>query len=357
MNNWKIGIIFIMVLAILLMNQDSNALVKEFCPVRYISVKENDKEIDEFVDVASDGYMSELLEIMRNNPDIVKTAGGEALRRAASNEHVEIVRELLKAGVDINDPGLTSVLHAALSGGNEIIVREILAAGAQVNVRDLNGWTPLHYAAMGWVLHTDLAKLLLQAGADPNVLDHYCAPPIPEVWIDDIKDELIKAGAIFDLMSNQSETASQSTDRKEINTAIDNGKEAMVDIVQQKNRLNYKLIMASCLGNAELVKKLIKEGANVKFKDKTGTTALMMAALKKHTEVVKELIQAGADVNARDYEGDTPLHAALYMMSGRSHIARELIKASADVNMFNDRGCSPFHLVALRGCNYIELTK
>ncbi|XP_012271761.1 tonsoku-like protein [Orussus abietinus] len=59
-----------------------------------------------------------------------------------------------------------SQLHVACIQGNMKTVERLLAAGHPTNTRDYCGWTPLHEA----VNHgfTEVAKLLLQAGADVN---------------------------------------------------------------------------------------------------------------------------------------------------------------------------------------------
>ena len=56
------------------------------------------------------------------------------------------------------------------------------------------------------------------------------------------------------------------------------------------------LMMAAARGYTEIVKELIKAGADVDFEWNNGVTSLMLAATNGHIEVVKELIKAGADV-------------------------------------------------------------
>ncbi len=47
---------------------------------------------------------------------------------------------------------------------------------------------------------------------------------------------------------------------------------------------------ASYIGNLELIKTLISQGADVNIKDKYGSTALMVALLQKQSEVAIHLI-------------------------------------------------------------------
>ncbi len=83
-------------------------------------------------------------------------------------------------------------------------------------------------------------------------------------------------------------------------------------------------------GNRDVVKLLIKLGADVNLKDKHGETALMVASYYGHKEIVQMLIKVGADVNARSNHGDTALiYASRY---GYKDIAELLINMGVDIN-------------------------
>ena len=61
-------------------------------------------------------------------------------------------------------------LHYAVQDGDIEKVRELVASGSDPNQFDWPlSWTPLHYAAKGE--YTEIAKLLLDAGADANARD------------------------------------------------------------------------------------------------------------------------------------------------------------------------------------------
>lgn len=63
------------------------------------------------------------------------------------------------------------------------------------------------------------------------------------------------------------------------------------------------LFLAAASGNAEAVRYLIHEGADVNSFEKFGQTALTEAAFYGDIAVVKELLRAGAEVNAVGQEG------------------------------------------------------
>ena len=86
----------------------------------------------------------------------------------------------------------------------------------------------------------------------------------------------------------------------------------------------------------ELVRALIKAGANVKLKNQFGTSALTEAAIIGSAPVIDALLKAGADPNTRNPEGETPLMAVA--RSGNVEAARRLLEARADVNAREDLG-------------------
>jgi ankyrin repeat protein len=94
------------------------------------------------------------------------------------------------------------------------------------------------------------------------------------------------------------------------------------NIDNQNENGDTALIRASSRGHTEVVKFLIKEGADVNTKDIFGNTALTLASLGGYIEVVKLLLEAGADVNAKDKLGYTAL--TLARINGRTEIIKLL---------------------------------
>jgi ankyrin repeat protein len=84
--------------------------------------------------------------------------------------HPEAVNLLLKAGAEVNAAARNSLkvapLHAACASAQIESARMLLQAGADPNVRQQQDFTPVHSAAAG---HVQLVRLLLEHGADPNL--------------------------------------------------------------------------------------------------------------------------------------------------------------------------------------------
>ena len=60
------------------------------------------------------------------------------------------------------------------------------------------------------------------------------------------------------------------------------------------------LIAAARAGDADRVRSLLEQDADVHARDATGATALVAAAYGNHLDAARALIEAGADVNAKD---------------------------------------------------------
>jgi hypothetical protein len=142
---------------------------------------------------------------------------------------------------------LDEELLDAARNGDTARVRELLRKGANANAKDRGGWTPLHWAAF-WG-HVDVAKLLLEHGADVNA------------------------------------------------------KESVYDATP--------LHVAAATGHADVARLLLEHGAdvNAKYGD-SDLTPLHVAALYGHADVARLLLERGADPSIRDKHGRTPLDIA-----------------------------------------------
>jgi ankyrin repeat protein len=90
----------------------------------------------------------------------------ETIRLARDNGHDEVVDFLVRMSTE-KAPGEESSLAKAIKDGKLAVVVELLKRGADVNALDSSGDTPLYIAAGKG--NPELVKLLLDAGADPNV--------------------------------------------------------------------------------------------------------------------------------------------------------------------------------------------
>jgi ankyrin repeat protein len=121
------------------------------------------------------GHIESLKELIRSGADINirNKDGATILMLAARNGSIECLNELIRLGIDINlqdNKGYIALMEACYSQ-NLKCVEEILKLGVDINYKANDGTTPLMHAIgynrSGWARNPEIARLLLDAGADP----------------------------------------------------------------------------------------------------------------------------------------------------------------------------------------------
>ena len=116
------------------------------------------------------------------------------------------------------------------------------------------------------------------------------------------------------------------------------------------------LMEAAAFGHDQVVRELIRAGADVNRKKYIKRTALHWASSCGHSIVVTTLAEAGANLNEQDVDGMTPLMDAAYW--GHANVVVELIRAGADVSVVSSHlwsvaaGSTALHFAARK--NRIE---
>jgi ankyrin repeat protein len=120
---------------------------------------------------AKDGDTDEVAALLSMDNRLTRTHdedGWTPLHLAAHYGHADTVALLLhnNAPVDIRSTNqmTNTPLHAALAGRRGDVARVLIDAGADVNARQHGGWVPLHSAAANG--DRDIVDLLIARGAD-----------------------------------------------------------------------------------------------------------------------------------------------------------------------------------------------
>ena len=238
-----------------------------------------------------------------------------SLMSAARKNHIEVVQYLFNCGADIkfsNNTGLTALHVASQDGATEVVMfllkhgvpRDVIAAGEQNS-------TPLYYASL-WG-HTDLASILLEAGADPNCS---CVDGWTPILAAADKNHLGLARVLL---------------------------EHRADLNHLSKAGSSTVLRASLHGYLEMARILVDAGANPDLPDKEGNRPLTYAASRGHLSVVEFLISKGVDINYRNELGESALLVACYW--GQSETAKALLSHGADINISDRRKDTPLNIV------------
>ena len=317
-----------------------------------------------------------------------KSAGQTALMWAVASRHPEVVKTLLEVGADprsrtnvttelvykgfryITSPpahsdgiienakrgGFTPLLFAAQQGDRQS-AELLLAAGVDVNDQDASGASVLVVAAHSG--HSELARMLVERGADPNAAGAGYTPLHAAVLRGDapLVKALLAKGANPD-------------------TPLEAGTPV------RKYGVDYALSaawigatpywLAAKFAEPEIMRALADAKANTRLPIKDGTTPLMAALMGaqgqgdrrdrfqtevqmaaaapgQETETVAAAtaaLELGADVNATSSTGDTALHTAA--TRGLLPVIKLLANAGAALDVKNKRGQTPLAAAASR---------
>ena len=262
------------------------------------------------------------------------------------------------------DPAAANArLFEALKAQDPETALYALGEGAAASAREIDGTTPLHYAA-----HIGDARLiaaLLKAKADPNARNEFGSLPLAEAATTGNAEAirlLLKAGAEVEAANPEGQTALMLAARA--------GKvDAARLLIKAGAKVNARerwadqtaLMWASAQGQPEMIRLLVQAGADVNARGATrewarrvtseprpkgmnrgGFTPLLYTAREGCIECARELLKGGADINRADPDQTTPLVLAL--MNLHFDYAAFLIKAGADVNRWDLYGQSPLYV-------------
>jgi ankyrin repeat protein len=209
--------------------------------------------------------------------------GWTPLMLAVEEGLLTTVQALLSTpGIDINAQKFdgATALYVAIANGKEDVAKALIDKGADVNLADNTGWTPLMFAAEKGYL-TITQALLSAPGIDINAQKSNGATALYVAIAngqDDVVKALIDKGADVNIANNDGWTPLMLAIQEGLLTITQALLSAPgIDINAQKSDGATALFVAAANGNYDVVKALIKQGADVDITDNHGQTPMMVA--------------------------------------------------------------------------------
>jgi ankyrin repeat protein len=306
--------------------------------------------------------------------DALLKAGADPNRKARASELTS-----RSTRTDYPSGGFTA-LHWAVRNGDEAIVRRLVEGGADLNITNADGSTPMMLAIVND--RFDLAAKLVELGADANDGSLYWVMEMRDATTDwrardgsrlrpdhpneltalDLARILLEAGADPDKpVQIQMHNASMCCDTRANATPFYRAAVA-ADVESLKLMLKYD-------PDLEWTPPAI-DGGPRQFNNNIGKTPLMVAmnggkgvgmaggpgdiregmappfrevSNRNPVDAVKLLLEAGANPNAKTPDGDTALHLAAF--AGKLDIVRALVEGGADMNVKDAAGKTALQVV------------
>jgi ankyrin repeat protein len=220
--------------------------------------------------------------------------------------------ELVNASTDIHprmrpsDTLTMRLLHLAIAEGKADVLRLLIERGADLNARNADGRTPLHDCFE--LNHDDFAKILMDAGAVPDV----CAAAAYGMY-----DQLEQI-----LRNDPAQANDLSTGNSPLGWAAYGHQPRSAEILFQHGAVvdrapfdSHAWKPAAMVASTEVARILLAHGADPNWRDDEGNTALHRVITSRivvdPANFVQVLLEHDADPGARNREARTPLEEAL----------------------------------------------
>jgi ankyrin repeat protein len=276
---------------------------------------------------------------------------------ALSAPEIDLLRAWIDQGADFRmeiiqqeapprpvDPQLAALISAVRTGTASDVERLLKANPGIVNAQDQAGNTPLHHAAGFGSPAT--VRLLLEKGADVNARNKRASTPLHWAIPNEAKVRmLVERGANIDKPQADGRTplynaASAANANSILKLLLDRGADPNLATANGQT----PLMAAAGRGDAEAMRILILNKADVNAKNGAGATSLMAAAASRNPGAVQMLLERGADPNALTKRNESALANAA--TAGVEESVRLLLDRGVKVNVPDDRGYSPLMYAA-----------
>lgn len=288
-----------------------------------------------------------------------------SLHIAVKENALNLVRLLISKGVNLESIGIMydRPLHIASQFGTIPMIELLLHHGADIAARDKYSYTPLHRALTGrpteqQELILSIVTILIDAKADTEARDFLGTTALHFAIYENLQTV---ARYLLERGANVEE--SDYTGNTLLLAAVKNKREWAIKLLLEKKAQGHMALnFAVSQGQEPIIQTLLDHGAmtrtTVDEQNSHEDTVLHCAVRAANTAVIEMLLKAGADIYGRDRSGDTALHRAI--LEGREpheRIVRLLLDFdAAQMNSVNPDGDTVLHLaVVLRRRSMIPI--
>ncbi|XP_064597658.1 putative ankyrin repeat protein RF_0381 [Liolophura sinensis] len=239
----------------------------------------------------------------------------ESFFEAIEENDSSTISRYISDGIDLNGrrgyrTEYGTPLTVAVGAQNFNTVVSFIAQGAKVNQPGtVWGAMPLHVAAKQGNLN--IVKLLIDAGADVNMLDRSKSSPLTVACGKgnlDVAKYLLCRGACVNHQAGYEVVPLEA--RKLLGTEDDLTEQQREDILDPFKG-NTPLTKATWSGNIDLVRELLQNGSDVMAETYAGNTALHVAAREGHVDILRLLIGCYETLDVKNAKGEIPLFMAV----------------------------------------------
>lgn len=239
-------------------------------------------------------------------------------------------------------PDGTTVIQAALLMKNDPFAMQVVSRGVDVNQRDSKGWQLIHTAALSG--NPDLIKMVLSKGGNANALT--TPPPVEQqkgvfyaamliqncpAW----GAQQVQVAALGSVSPKPVKTDAADVKRRPL--------EGFEHLLPPPGTTTPPLLLAAQSGSVEAMKVLIEAGADPKAKAADGLTLALAAARGGNLEALKFALELDPDIHALAQEGRSIMHMVVENRNSTEHEAMitYLADKGAALNVRDERLVSP----------------
>ena len=255
------------------------------------------------------------------------------LHIAVTKSNIDLVTLILDQDVNIDSVtiGGKTPLHIAVDKHDEAIIQKLLSHNADPRLKDAPGNTSLHLAVqIKQEARSEPVQAITSYTSPLPICYHTCSVQTVQAIIDH--------GADVNAVNNRGETALwfACVDGQDsfVKILIDAG--ADPNIVDKNDDIClHAAIHGQC--STETIRKIIDHGAHVNAVNNDGATPLLLACSRAQAGSVELLLTLGADPNIADADGDTSILSAIEGYCNVNTMQR-LVDNGAKVNATNNKG-------------------